>query len=125
MNKLDLTTIDAYLDDASYELIDIREITECVNYGMIKGFKIVPFYSVLKAGEDFYPLNHDFSHWGFTNVENFKKHFNRDKTIVLICNSGNRTAALKKALDFLEYDTIDIGGIIDYKGDYLIKPNIK
>lgn len=125
MNKLTIKSIDDYISDDSYAFIDIREVSECINDGMIQGFKIVPFYSVLKAGEDFYPLDREFSHWGFNNLETFKKHFDASKTIVLICNSGNRTAALKKALDFLGYETIDIGGIIDYKGKHLVKPQIK
>jgi rhodanese-related sulfurtransferase len=121
---VNLKTIDNYLEDASYQLIDIREVNECIYNGMIKHFEIIPFYSVLKAGDAFYPLDHAFNDWAFRDLEAFKRHFKEDKTIVLICNSGNRSAALKKALDFLGYDVIDIGGIIDYEGKYLVKPKL-
>ncbi|MFP4287315.1 MAG: rhodanese-like domain-containing protein [Candidatus Izemoplasmataceae bacterium] len=124
MSKPTLTTIDLFLDDDNYEFIDIREISECVTSGMIEGFKILPFYSLLKAGEAFYPIDYTFKDWAFNDIEAFKKHFDSDKTQVLICNSGNRTQALKKALDFLGYDCIDIGGIIDYKGKHLMKPKL-
>ncbi|MFU8785900.1 MAG: rhodanese-like domain-containing protein [Candidatus Izemoplasmataceae bacterium] len=120
MSKITLQTIDQHLNDESLALIDIREITECAQEGMIKGFNIIPFHTTLNAGTAFYPLDSTFDTWYFENEHTFKKHFPKDKTLVLLCRAGNRTRALEKALRYLGYKAIiDLGGIIDYKGDNL------
>ena len=119
-----LRNLDKHIDDENYLFIDIRDLEEKYSDGYIEGFTFLPLNSYLFAENILRPpMFGRFRDSDVLDQERLESYLDRSKTIVIICRSGNRSAYFRTVLESLDYDVIDLGGIIHYQGDLLRFPD--
>ncbi len=118
-----LDTIDHHLHRDDVQYVELREWVEVAEHGMIDGFEVIPFYGVIvDSGYLMIPRDGRFHPSNIVNESAIRNLFDADKTIYLICRTGNRTTFMTEVLTHLGYDVVNLGGIVDYHGDNLIFP---
>ena len=119
-----MKNIDVHLDEENAMYVDIRNMSEVYVNGTIKGFSVIPFYDVLEAeGALVRTQGWTFEPASIQDEARLRELFDEDKTIYLICRSGNRSGFLKDALDYLGYeDVVNVGGFNDYQGKNVVFP---
>ena len=118
-----MDNIDNHLNRDDVQYVELREWTEIIENGMIEGFDVIPFYTTfVNPGYLSFPQDGRFHPSNIHNEAAIRAHFDADKTIYLVCRTGNRTGFMHGVLTHLGYDVVDVGGIVDYRGDNLIYP---
>ncbi|MFP4287265.1 MAG: rhodanese-like domain-containing protein [Candidatus Izemoplasmataceae bacterium] len=122
-----MDNIDEYLDQENTMYVDIRNYDEINETGYIEGFTILPLYDLFEVEGIIIRSNgYTFTPNDIWKPDTLRSYFDEDKTIYIMCRSGNRAEYFVSVLKYLGYEDVhNIGGIIDYKGDHLIRETIE
>lgn len=125
-DEVTMANIDDYLNQENTMYVDIRNYDEIVETGYIEGFTILPLYDLFEVEGIIIRSNgYTFSPNDIWKPESLRSYFDEGKTIYIMCRSGNRAEYFVSVLKHLGYEDVhNIGGIIDYDGDHLIKETV-
>ncbi len=121
-DDVSMRTIDNYLNQEDTVYIDLRNDDEIAVSGHIDGFSVLSYEEMLVGGGLLAPTpDFVFRNSDILDADALRVLFPQDETIILMCRSGRRSAYVLRVLEALGYETVyDAGGIIYYRGDYLI-----
>lgn len=123
-DAINMGNIDEHLGKENVQYVELREVSEMATAGYIDGFEIIPFHSlIIGEGLLYLPSNYTFRPEHILNEEAIFALFDREKTIYLSCRTGNRTTFMGQALEYLGYEVVNVGGIVDYRGNNRIYPH--
>lgn len=118
-SPITMDNLDEYLGRDDVQYVDLREFSDKLSTGYIRGFEMIPFFGYLEGrmvtrdADDAWnvskaTVSDDFQ---FDNI------FDEDKAIFLMCASGTRAGFIKGILDAEGYTTYNVGGFSHYSGD--------
>lgn len=125
-DTVNMDNIDDYLNQENTMYVDIRNYDEIAETGYIDGFIILPLYDLFEVEGIIIRSNgYVFSPGDIWKPDTLRSYFDEDQTIYIMCRSGNRAEYFVSVLKHLGYEDVhNIGGIIDYNGDNLIRETV-
>ena len=121
-----MDNLDDYILDPAIQKVDVRGQSERLENGYVDRFQSIALIELL--GQTAIDLSGGFTSFDGDDIYNedfIRALFDEDaEAIVVMCNSGTRSAYMVRVLEYLGYDNVyDLGSYRNYQGAYYIQGN--
>jgi rhodanese-related sulfurtransferase len=121
-----MDNLDDYILDPAIQKVDVRGQSERLENGYVDRFQSIALIELL--GQNAIDLSGGFTSFDGDDIYNedfIRALFDEDaEAIVVMCNSGTRSAYMVRVLEYLGYDNVyDLGSYRNYQGAYYIQGN--
>lgn len=119
-----MDNLDDYIKETTVQKVDVRGQAERLANGYVDFFQVIPLFEYL--AEEAIDLSLGYDRFRPTDIQNealIRSLFDEEATaIVIMCNSGARSAYVVAVLEHLGYDNVyNLGGYQSYQGAYYVR----
>lgn len=119
-----MDNLDDYIRETTVQKVDVRGQAERLANGYVDYFQVIPLFEYLAV--EAIDLTFGYDRFRPSDIKNealIRALFDEEATaIVIMCNSGARSAYVVAVLEYLGYENVyNLGGYQSYQGAYYVR----